>query len=1188
MPNAHIEETYRTIMDRLHCLRTQWRILLLSQGLLLWFGIVTLAFSIALVIDHVLPLPRTLRMGLLGSLVVLSAYAAIRCFIAHLFNRITISRVAAYVENAYPRFENRILSVVQLHPELEHNRFGYALEFIDKLVEQTRECIDQVKPSQVFEQEFLRIRKYTGLVACGIVLLVVVNAISPSAIGDLTQVFTKPPILPQEMLIVRIDEIRPGDTRIETDTDITISAKITGHLEAAVNLHYRYSVGQSTETNPRSKEKWNSILMAQSGTESTYRLTIRNVTQSLEYYIETKGTKSERYQIVASREPIVRQFRLKLNFPKYSQLSSKMLEENVGDLTALIGTKVQYNGIANKPLTNGNKLVFHQSVDLPLQTSDGMKLSGSFVVQRPEKYHIKLIDMDGMTNSEPIVYTINTIRDAKPEVEIVKPGRDMVLDDSMIVGLNIEGSDDYGLTTLQLIYQVGGDEGSLVTLPIRGYDPPRTIAYIDFPWDIDAIGLYPGDSVAYYVEAIDADNITGPNSGRSDTYTLRFPSLEELYATIESDQKGGQTGLESLFNQQAEATTIVKELLDKIRKRQSLTTKDEQLMQQVFEKQHQIEQTAEALVEDMQGTIEQINRNQLFDMKTVEKYHELQDLMNEALSKEHKELLRKLSEALEQKQLSEQDRKLAEANFNQEQFLQQLGRLKELYKQMILQQKLEATANKAKKLAERQTMLMKQLSELIERTDWSKKDGTTTVTPNRDNADEANPNDETGMESKGLYAKSDELAEQQHRVLVGMQALHETLEELEQEMSKQANLVRVAEEVKRLNQFARNEQISKHLRKSSSQIKHSHLPAAMQSGEKANNALGDLAQGLKNALEFMEGSNADDALTAIRTAVRSGVYLSKTHEGVMKSTIELVQSRRGPFIDGEIEQLQALTAKELSTAAGIDQLAAQLWELGKHQMQVDPKVVWILNEASDALKRAAIALEDRKPTLAVPLQEQCLAGLNQAVLQLLHAMNQMNQQMNMAGMQDMLEQLQQLAQNQGQLNETSQDLNQQMRRQGRTPALEQMLKKMGYEQQLIREATDRLAQMMEQFSEALGDLKEVTREMKEVERELEGGNLSQEVLDKQRRILTRMLESSTSLQKRNVGRKRKGKVAKTLTNPPRNNPIRDPKSMETMKQFDLNLRSGATESVPFQYREQVQRYFKTLSEQTQDTHASEK
>ena len=308
----------------------------------------------------------------------------------------------------------------------------------------------------------------------------------------------------------------------------------------------------------------------------------------------------------------------------------------------------------------------------------------------------------------------------------------------------------------------------------------------------------------------------------------------------------------------------------------------------------------------------------------------------------------------------------------------------------------------------------------------------------------------------------------------------------------------------------------------------------------------------------------------------------------MKSTIELVQSRRGPFIDGEIEQLQALTAKELSTAAGIDQLAAQLWELGKHQMQVDPKVVWILNEASDALKRAAIALEDRKPTLAVPLQEQCLAGLNQAVLQLLHAMNQMNQQMNMAGMQDMLEQLQQLAQNQGQLNETSQDLNQQMRRQGRTPALEQMLKKMGYEQQLIREATDRLAQMMEQFSEALGDLKEVTREMKEVERELEGGNLSQEVLDKQRRILTRMLESSTSLQKRNVGRKRKGKVAKTLTNPPRNNPIRDPKSMETMKQFDLNLRSGATESVPFQYREQVQRYFKTLSEQTQDTHASEK
>ena len=118
--------------------------------------------------------------------------------------------------------------------------------------------------------------------------------------------------------------------------------------------------------------------------------------------------------------------------------------------------------------------------------------------------------------------------------------------------------------------------------------------------DVDSIGLFPEDVVSYHVEAIDADNVTGPNTGKSETHTLRFPSLDELYAEIESSQESELTGLEALFEEQTEAIGIVDELLDKIRKSQELTAKEEQLMQQVLETQRQIEQTAEELVENMQ------------------------------------------------------------------------------------------------------------------------------------------------------------------------------------------------------------------------------------------------------------------------------------------------------------------------------------------------------------------------------------------------------------------------------------------------------------------------------------------------------------------------------------------------------------------------------------------------------------
>ena len=281
---------------------------------------------------------------------------------------------------------------------------------------------------------------------------------------------------------------------------------------------------------------------------------------------------------------------------------------------------------------------------------------------------------------------------------------------------------------------------------------------------------------------------------------------------------------------------------------------------------------------------------------------------------------------------------------------------------------------------------------------------------------------------------------------------------------------------------------------------------------------------------------------------------------------------------GEVKQLQGLAASELGLAAGLNLLADRLWELGTNQMQIDPKTVWRLNAAADAFERSARALEDRKPNLAVPIQKQGLADLNQAVADLLEAMDQMNQQMGQAGMQNLLEQLEQLAQSQGQLNEMAQQLNQQMRRQGRTPSNEQMLNRMAYEQQMIREATERVADMMERLSEVLGDLNSIAEEMKEVEGELQQGNLNQQVLDKQREILTRMLESSKSLQKREVSKRRRSEVAKTPTAAGDDAPPLDPKLLETIQQIESNLRSGEQESLPPQYRELIQQYFKALSQ----------
>ena len=118
--------------------------------------------------------------------------------------------MAAYVENQYPGFENRILSAVQLKPEMENNRFGYALGFIEKLIEGTHQLMDEIESRKVFSQEFMKLKRYGGFALIAFMLLLITFFIFPSAAKDFAQAFDELPKTPQDILVFQIDEVQPG------------------------------------------------------------------------------------------------------------------------------------------------------------------------------------------------------------------------------------------------------------------------------------------------------------------------------------------------------------------------------------------------------------------------------------------------------------------------------------------------------------------------------------------------------------------------------------------------------------------------------------------------------------------------------------------------------------------------------------------------------------------------------------------------------------------------------------------------------------------------------------------------------------------------------------------------------------------------------------------------------------------
>ena len=1126
-------QKYQAIESLLKKLKIFSRSLAILSAILKWVVSILPVLCLILFLDQQLPIPRIFRMAMMLAFFVFVGYQAFLSF-KPVLKKITLSTAAFWVGQAYPEQNDHVLSATQLYPLKSGNSLHYSTDLVDRIVEYAQSFLSKISLNHVLSSEIKAIQKYSIYAFLLLVCLTLELILFPNSFAEFVTVFEADDRTPLISPKIEISQISPGDSEIQSGESVNFRA-VVNYSGTGVTLQYRRLEGAWQE-HPMNK------------INSYYQTTIQHITTPLEYYVQVNETQTPKYRLKVTRQPRVHEFQLALKYPPYTQRASEKLEINQGDLQVLVGTEVSITGKVSSNVTLA-RLVFDTDEKLDLELSPDFDFSGFFIVQRSDQYHIALEEFNGLTNQNSISYQIKAINDQRPRIQILKPGTDTVLDDTMLVRLRISVQDDFGVQSLRLVYYIEGTDISSTTpktsqLTLVEFASPETDTIFNYDWDLDLLRLFPEDVVVYHLEARDNDSISGPNVGNSQTFTIRFPSLAEILGEVESEQQAGIQSLEAIFEQQVAAEQAVDELIDRLRKSQDLSQTDEKVLKETLGKQKQIEKTVKQELEEMKLLTEHMKKQQLFDAETVAKYQELQDLMQQALSEEHKELLRQLSQAIEQQDLKKQEQELTEANFNQEQFMQKLDRMKALYQQMLLQQKLEAAVKRAEDLKNQQIHINSKLA-------------------------------------KEQTESSQRIAQQEERIFSGTRDLLTDIGKLGQEMIDQAQvsqqqLSQVGNELQRLKKFAQSNQLTATLQKMVKQLQKGEKNA--ETAQSVEQTLTELYQGLDNALEFLQGANSEKTLAELRSAVRSTLYLSQKHQLVWEKTKSILMIGKGRYLKGEISQLQRLAATEIGLANGTDTLASRLWELGKQQMQIKPELIWGLETASDAFKRSAKALEDRQPSLASPIQKQGLEKLNQVTLALLDAMNQMNMQMGAGSMENMMEQLQQLTQNQEKLNEMAQQLSQQMRQKGKLPGHQEMIQRMAYEQQMIREATERLAKMAEQMKQLLGDLEGISEEMKTVESELKSQNLTREVLDKQKQILTRMLESTKSLQKREEGKKRKGEVAKATLVKPQISPL-DPELLQKITEVQQGLKSVDFQQIPIQYRQQLKDYFRVLSQQ---------
>ena len=252
-------------------------------------------------------------------------------------------------------------------------------------------------------------------------------------------------------------------------------------------------------------------------------------------------------------------------------------------------------------------------------------------------------------------------------------------------------------------------------------------------------------------------------------------------------------------------------------------------------------------------------------------------------------------------------------------------------------------------------------------------------------------------------------------------------------------------------------------------------------------------------------------------------------------------------------------------------LTERLGKLSQKTFGITPEMGKAIGDAQREMGAAITSLEQRDARGAAGHQKEGMGSLNEAAQMLqwsLNAMMQGGQGMGMAGMMQRLEQLS--GQQQG-INRGTRSLG------GMTQEQAAALSRLAGEQSAARRSLEDLAREAAgagELSKLLGDLTRIAQEMREVQTDLAQGQVNPETLQKQDRILSRLLDSQRSIRERDFERRRRAE--RGVTPRQQSPPELDTATREGRDRLRQDLLKALEEGYARDYQALIRKYFEVL------------
>lgn len=828
--------------------------------------------------------------------------------------------------------------------------------------------------------------------------------------------------------------------------------------------------------------------------------TFKSLQKEVAFHFEAAGFNSDPYKIRLAERPGLLSFDARLDYPAYLGKPSEVLS-NVGNLTVPEGTSIQWK------FKTSSTEVLAVKFD-----SDSAAMGGrenarnvfdfSKTLRKSAGYNIFMTNAD-MPEGQQVNYFVNVIPDRHPEMAM-ENFQDTTMYNYLVVGGSI--ADDYGFSQLRLFYNIvrngedkKGEKTPEKSIPVP-FNKQATNQSYYFQWYLDSLDLRPGDRLEYYAQVWDNDGVNGPKSSRSKALVFSVPDKQQLKQEIARSVEETQQEIEKALSKAKELEKDIKDLENKLKANNELDFQEKKMAEDILKKREELMKQIESLQEKNRVSNEKSQQFQQQSEAVQKKMDELQKLMNELMQEESKKLYEELEKMLEQKQ-SERMSKLLERLRNKERNTEkELERTLNLFKKLQFEQKVESAIEDLRELADQQ-------EELAEKTQEQKSDDS-----KGDKEEKGKGDDNASTEKQEeLIAEQEELEQQFEEIADKLDEIEKMGEELDQNTDTQKS----------------EQQKAKEKQKESKQnLSKKQNNKAAESQKQSSESMRKIAQGMEESMESSQAMQMQEDMDSLRDILENLHTLSFDQEQLMKDFkgVSLSDPR---FVE--------LGQKQLKLQDDAKIIEDSLYALANRVLEIQSFITRELGDMKYHMDESVKNIKERRLPAVASQQQFAMTSVNNLALMLGDVFAKMQEalaMMMMPGKGDKPGQ----GQSPGDMQE---QLNERMRQAGKSPGkgegMSEQLARMAAEQAAIREMVRKLldSQKGNKGGENLGgELEEIMKQMEKSETEIVNRRITQELINRNEEMLTRLLESEKAMREQDEDDQRKGETARQINRQP--------------------------------------------------------